>query len=412
MKLLFITQYFPPEVGAPQNRIYELAIRLLEKGVDITVLTAMPNYPQMEIHKEYQNKKYVFETMNDLKVHRSSIKVSKSKSIFTRLLGYFSFVISSYMVGIKKLDKKYDIVICESPPLFLGISAYFISKRKKAKFIFNISDLWPESAEKLGLVRNKLFLKLASYLEEYLYKKAHLISGQTLGICNNISNRFPKKKIIWLPNGVDLSYYNPDNKTSSNWREKNNFKDTDILYFYGGIIGYAQGLEIIINVANKLKTNSKIKFIILGNGPEKEKLISLNNKLGLDNVFFFDVVTKDKMPNILLSVDYSIVPLKKLDLFLGAIPSKIFECLAMKVPIILGVDGEARELFINKGNCGLYFEPENVEQLYIQIMKTIKDTELKTKLGNNARDYVLNNFNRENIAANFKKELDKLFQKK
>jgi len=412
VKLLFITQYFPPEVGAPQNRIYELAIRLLEKGVDITVLTAMPNYPQMEIHKEYQNKKYVFENMNNLKVHRSSIKVSKSKSIFIRLLGYFSFVFSSYRVGMKKIDKKYDIVICESPPLFLGISAYFISKRKKAKFIFNISDLWPESAEKLGLVKNKLFLKLASYLEEYLYKKAHLISGQTLGICNNISHRFPKKKIIWLPNGVDVSYYNPDNRISSNWRTKNNFKDSDILYFYGGIIGYAQGLEIIINVANKLKTNSKIKFIILGNGPEKEKLIALNKKLGLSNVFFFDVVTKDKMPNILLSVDYSIVPLKKLDLFLGAIPSKIFECLAMKVPILLGVDGEARELFINKGNCGLYFEPENVEQLYVQIMKTIKDTELKTTLGNNARDYVLNNFNRENIATDFKKELDKLFQRK
>ena len=410
MKLLFITQYFPPEVGAPQNRIYELAIRLLEEDVDITVLTAMPNYPQMEIHKEYKNKKYVFENINNLKVHRSSIKVSKSKSIFARLMCYFSFVFSSYKVGRNKLDEIYDIVICESPPLFLGISAYLISKRKKAKFVFNISDLWPESAEKLGLVKNKLFLKLASYLEEYLYKKSTLISGQTLGICNNISHRFPNKKVFWLPNGVDLSYYNPDNKTPSNWREKNNFKDNDILYFYGGIIGYAQGLEIIINVANKLKANSKLKFILLGNGPEREKLINLSNKLSLNNVFFFDAVTKDKMPNILSSVDYSIVPLKKLDLFLGAIPSKIFECLAMKVPIILGVDGEARELFIDKGKCGLYFEPENVEQLYEQIIKTIKDTELKTKLGNNARDYVFNNFNRENIATDFKQELDKLFE--
>ena len=189
MKLLILTQYFPPEVGAPQNRLYELAVRLQQKGADVTILTAMPNYPQMEIHQLYKGKCYTKEVVNELTVHRSWIYVSKSKDIFKRLLNYFSFVFSSLFIGLFKL-KKQDILLVESPPLFLGITAYFLAKAKRAKLVFNVSDLWPESAEKLGLVNNKMFLKLATYLEEFCYKKASLITGQTQGICANISNRF------------------------------------------------------------------------------------------------------------------------------------------------------------------------------------------------------------------------------
>ena len=123
MKLLIHTQYFPPEVGAPQNRLFELALRLQKLGVEVTVLTAMPNYPKMEIHDEYKGKKYIAENMSGLKVHRSSIYVSTSKSILKRLLNYFSFLWSSYWVGRSKLEPQYDFVLCESPPLFLGISS-------------------------------------------------------------------------------------------------------------------------------------------------------------------------------------------------------------------------------------------------------------------------------------------------
>lgn len=243
MKVLFLTQYFPPEVGAPQNRLFELAVRLKNKGVGITVLTAMPNYPAMEIHEDYIGKEYVYEEMDGLKVHRSAIYVSKSKSIVKRLQNYFSFVWSSYKVGRKKVEGNFDYIFCESPPLFLGISAYLLCKNKGAKLIFNVSDLWPESAEKLGLVTNKFFLHLATILEEFLYKKSVLITGQTQGIVANIQARFPSKEVYWLPNGVDLSYYNPEEVTS-NWREENGFSSTDKLFLYAGIIGYAQGLDL------------------------------------------------------------------------------------------------------------------------------------------------------------------------
>lgn len=404
MKLLILTQYFPPEVGAPQNRLFELAIRLQKLGIDITVLTAMPNYPQMEIYAAYKNKNYMYEETDGLKIHRSSIYVSKSKSIINRLRNYFSFVISSARIGNKYLGK-FDFLICESPPLFLGYSALYLARRKKAKLIFNVSDLWPESAEKLGVVTNTLLLKLAYNLEEKLYKKSILVTGQTQGICKNINERFPSVKTYWLPNGVDLTYYNPTNIADTNWLSKNNFNKTDIIFLYAGIIGIAQGLEVILNAAKSFLNRTEIKFVLMGSGPEKEKLVAQKNSEGLHNVFFLDPVTKKEMPSVLKSIFAAIIPLRKLDLFKGAIPSKLFENLAMEVPVLLGVDGEARDLFIDNGNCGLYFEPENATELSKSINRLINDIEAAKQFGKNGRHYAYENFNRELIAQQFYNQL-------
>ncbi len=399
MKILILTQYFPPEVGAPQNRLYELAVRLQQKGADISILTAMPNYPQMAIHKEYKGKFYDFEDMNGLHVHRTWIYVSKSKSIIKRLINYFSFVKTSFWVGLFKLSK-FDYIICESPPLFLGITAYALKIIKGAKLIFNVSDLWPESAEKLGLVNNKFFLKSATVLEEFLYKKSDLISGQTQGIVQNISSRFPNKKVYWLPNGVDLNYYKTDTITT-NWRLDNKFSDDDFLLIYAGIIGHAQGLEVILNAANELKQHPKIKFIIVGSGPEKEMLLQLKAKLNTHNVLFFDAVTKKEMPAIIAAANVAVIPLKRLDLFKGAIPSKIFENLAMKKPILLGVEGEAKQLFIDEGNCGLAFIPEDANDLANQILILFNNQNTLKQLGENGYQYVEKKFTRDKIANEF-----------
>lgn len=402
MKILFLTQYYPPEVGAPQNRIHELAVRLKTLGAKITVLTAMPNYPQMEIHEEYKGLKTHRETIDGIEVHRTSIYIPKKKSITERLKNYFSFVMSSYKYGKKLPD--FDYIFCESPPLFLGYSAMKLSKKLKAKLIFNVSDLWPESAEKLNLVNNKFFLKMAYKLEAKCYKKSHFITGQTQGIVKDIKDRFPNKKVFWLPNGVDLSLFKPE-ETQTNWRSENGFNEDDFIFLYAGILGHAQGLEVIIKAAKKVQSNPKLKFILLGSGPEKEKLQNLKEELKTDNVYFFDAVSKKEIPSIIKAINCSIVPLKKLDLFLGAIPSKIFELLAMKTPILLGVDGEARDLFIKEGNSGLYFEPENENELAEQISKISYDFVLYNQLAENARIYVDKKFNRNNIAKDFWKIL-------
>ena len=399
MKILILTQYFPPEVGAPQNRLYELAVRLEQKGADITVLTAMPNYPQMKIHKSYIGKFRHYENMNELKVYRSWIFVSKSKSVFFRLLNYFSFVWSSFWSGWLRLTW-YDYVICESPPLFLGITAYLLAKLKGAKLIFNVSDLWPESAEKLNIVTNKFFLGMAYRLENFLYKKSEIVTGQTQGIVKSISSRFPSTKTFWLPNGVDISLYSSF-KDNSGWRYKNNFLQSDFILLYGGILGHAQGLEVILNAANILKSNKDIKFILLGSGPEKEKLEKLKSNLSIENIFFINTVPKKEMPVIINAANATIIPLKKLELFKGAIPSKIFESLSMEKPILLGVEGEAKELFIEEGNCGIAFEPENADDLAKKIIQLYHDRELLKQLGENGRKYVTEKFNKDLIAENF-----------
>ncbi|MBM78680.1 MAG: glycosyltransferase WbuB [Crocinitomicaceae bacterium] len=403
LKLLILSQYFPPEIGAPQNRLFELAVRLQKKGIDVSILTAMPNYPNMEVQDDYKGLKHHYEEMDNLKVYRSSIYVSKNTSIVSRLKNYFSFVWSSYK-NRKKLEGNFDFILCESPPLFLGISAYLISKSKKAKLIFNVSDLWPESAEKLGIVNNKFLLKMATYLEEFFYKKSALITGQTQGIVKNIKDRFPNKNVYWLPNGVDSELFKPDNKNQK-WRVENGFTQQDILFFYGGILGHAQGLEIIIEASKSFKGQKNIHFILMGAGPEKEKLMALKETYKIENFHFLDPVKKTKIGEVISSIDASIIPLKKLPLFEGAIPSKIFENLAMEKPIILGVNGEAKELFIEKGKCGLHFEPENVDDLVSCINKLIAKPELKKQFGESGRKFAKSHFDRDILANNFYDEL-------
>ncbi|MBU0487497.1 MAG: glycosyltransferase family 4 protein [Bacteroidetes bacterium] len=403
MKLIILTQYFPPEIGAPQNRLFELAVRLKNAGVEITVLTAMPNYPQMQIHDSYKGKRYAYEEIDGIKVHRSRIYIPRSKSIFARLLNYFSFVNSSYWTGRRKLENA-DFLLVESPPLFLGMSATRLAKRKNAKLIFNVSDLWPESAEKLGLVTNKLFLKMAYRLEASLYNKSALITGQTQGIVKSISDRFPKNKVYWLKNGTDLTFFDAQ-QHSRNWRSDNGFEETDRLFLYAGIIGHAQGLEVIIEAASRFLQNNNVKFIILGSGPEKEKLLALSKELTTTNVIFYDAVSKQEMPAIISACNATIIPLKKLDLFKGAIPSKIFESLAMEKPLLLGVEGEAKELFIDQANAGLFFEPGSAEKLTDAINILLNQPDLFDQLGTNGRNFVSIHFNRDTIASEFFKFL-------
>ncbi|MBI2259084.1 MAG: glycosyltransferase family 4 protein [Flavobacteriia bacterium] len=399
MKILFLTQYYPPEIGAPQNRLHELAIRLQKAGINVEVLTAMPNYPKMEIYAAYKNSKIKEEIIDGIIVHRSSIYVSKSKSILPRLLNYFSFVISSYWRG-KNLKKSFDYLLVESPPLFLAYSAMALSRKLKTKLIFNVSDLWPESAEKLGIVKNKFLLNIAYRLEKKAYLRSHFITGQTNGIVENIRKRFPEKKVYWLPNGVDLSFYNPEKILDSSFRQENHFEENDLLFFYGGIIGHAQGLEIVLNAAQKISIPN-VKLILQGSGPEKERLLALKNKLTLNNVFFLEPKSKSEMPFVLKAIDVAVVPLKKLDIFQGAIPSKIFESCAMEKPLLLGVEGEAKQHFIDNATAGIFYEPENVDS-FVQAVELFynKQSELKI-MGKNARSYVSTYFDRNKIAEDF-----------
>jgi glycosyltransferase involved in cell wall biosynthesis len=400
VKILILTQYFPPEVGAAQNRLWNLASRLHRKGADVTVLTGMPNYPQMRIQEGYRKKCYLKENLDEIPVHRCWIYAGTSKSIFPRLLTYFSFVITSFFTGWFRLGR-YDYIICESPPLFLGISAVLLKKLKGAKLIFNVSDLWPESAEKLGLISSRFLLNLTTRLEESLYRSSFIITGQTRGIVQNISQRFPGKKVYWLKNGIDIDSFRNLPASEMSWRLGSGFAEDDFLLLYAGILGHAQGLEVILKAAELLKENKKIRFILIGAGPERDKLVKMKQALKLENLFFFDSIPRPQLLRVIANVDVAVIPLRKIDLFKGAIPSKILESLAMRKPLLLGVEGEAEELFIEEGKAGLAFVPEDEHDLAAKTVMLFENKQLVHDLGENGYQYVNRVFNWDNIASDF-----------
>ncbi|ERI90755.1 glycosyltransferase, group 1 family protein [Clostridiales bacterium oral taxon 876 str. F0540] len=405
MKILFLTQYFPPEVGAPQNRIFEFARQLKDLGHEVSALTAMPNYPKGEIFEDYKGKRTSVEEIEGIKVIRTSIYATKDKSFTSRLKNYLSFTVSSVLRGASLIGRQ-DVIITESPPLFLGWSGYMLSKISRAKFVFNVSDLWPESAVKLGVLNNKLFIKMSTWLEEFCYKKADAITGQTRGIVDNIVQRgFDKNKVHLITNGVNINLFKKDNRDESIRQQLS--IDKKFAVCYAGIHGIAQGLEVIINAAEMLKSNKDIQFIFIGDGPEKEKLISMKEEKFLDNITFLPVQPKKNMPKLVASMDATIIPLKKLDLFKGALPSKMFECLASELPIILAVQGEAEDL-IKRANAGIVVEPENSNEIAQAVLKLYNDNILRIELGRNGRKYVTENYSREIIAKKLENILKSL----
>ncbi len=402
MKILILTQYYPPETGAPQNRLSSLAYHLKRLGHEVEVLTAFPNYPAYKIHPDYRDKKKKIEYIDGIKIIRSSLFISENKSVIFRLLTYFSFAFTSYFTGRRKATTR-EIIICESPPLFLGITAIALKRKWKSKLVFNVSDLWPESAEELGIIKNRFLLDLSQNLAIRIYKNADLISGQTKGIVDRIKQLVPEKTITWLPNGIDDKKFENFEKSIFKPEENGKFH-----LLYAGILGHAQGLEVILKAAASLGHVPEIHFYIAGDGPEKEKLVRLNKKLGTENLTFLGNLPVELLTQQLIRTNASIIPLKNLPLFNGAIPSKIFEPLFFGKPVLLGLNGEAKELFIDEGKAGLHFEPENHHDLASKILKLYNNRGLANELGSNGREFVQTKFNRSQIAKKFEEHLQKL----
>ena len=411
MKVIFLTQYFPPETGAPQNRLHATAQALVRKGAEVTVLTAMPNYPDMRIHAAYRGKWHVREVLDGMVVHRAWLFVSAKRSIVWRLLNYFSFVFSSLWVGLFRL-KRSDVLFVESPPLFLGITAMLLAKAKGAKLVFNVSDLWPESAVQLGLVTNRSIIGISTWLEELCYRRSALITGQTKGIVADIQRRCPEKQVLWLPNGVDLEAIAQAEGSGDpqEARARLGIPPGDLVLTYAGIIGHAQGLEVVLQAASLLKHRSDIHFLLIGDGPEKSMLQALKKELAVDVVRFVDRMPRAELLALLRATDAVVVPLRRNDLFKGAIPSKIFEALALSKPVLLGVEGEAKELFIDEGEGGLAFTPEDAQDLARCVEQLAGDRAQLERMGASGARYVRTRFDREAISGRLWNALQQLQQ--
>jgi glycosyltransferase involved in cell wall biosynthesis len=403
VRLLILTQYYPPETGAPQNRLSDLAQRLHQAGHQVTVLTALPNYPRGEIFENYRGRLLMEESRSGIRIVRTWIYATPRKGFVRRLLNYFSFVFSSFVLGVWKAGSP-EIVIVESPPLFLGLSAWLLAFFKNARLVFNVSDLWPDSAVAMGILHNPWLIRLSKWLEEFLYRRSFLITGQTQGIVDNIQSRFPDKRVALITNGVDIKRFMHaagDRKSEI----KNEFALTDkFVVGYAGLHGLAQGLESVIQAAGLLATEKDIVFAFFGDGPEKEKLVQLVNHLGLQNFRFYPSQMTERMPAIIGSFDIALVPLRRLELFKGALPSKMFEAMAAAVPIVVSIDGEARAL-VERARAGLFVEAEDSKAMAGAILELYRDRERLTTLGLNGRQYVIEHYDRQKIAERFERLL-------
>lgn len=406
MHIVILTQYFPPETGAPQNRLFSLATHLAASGAKVSVITAIPSYPVSKVYPGYEGKGYMKEQMQDIDIYRCPIFVTKSKGVFKRLLNYFSFMITALIPGLFWVRKP-DCLICESPPLFLGITARMITILRGNKLVFNVSDLWPKSAVELGIVTNPLMLNLSYRLERYIYRHADLVSGQTQGIMDDIHDRFPNVSLHLLRNGIDRDQFaRPGNREK--FRSLLHISNTSFVVAYAGIIGHAQGFEVVLNAAHQLRHEKNIIFLLVGDGPVKSQLVSKAAEMKLHNIIFSPSVSREEIPDVVAACDCYVTPLRNQPVFLGAIPSKIFEPLYYGKPVIMGVNGEAKALFVDQGKCALHFEPENAEELSARILQLHHDPLLLKQLGENGKEYVSREFDRKQLALQFWQRIQEL----
>ncbi len=392
--IILHTQYYLPEMGAPQARLSELAHGLAQRGWQVTVLTAMPNYPLGKYYTGYRGG-LKREIEGPVEVIRTWIYPSQSVGLVPRLANYFSFVVSSALVG-SFLAKRADFILTESPPLFLGMSGFWLSRIKRARWIFNVSDLWPEFAVRLGMLKPGLALRLSQRLEAFCYKKAWAVSGQSKTILANIRQHFPQVKTFHLSNGADTAAFHPDQATPES-RALLGSAD-EVVALYAGLHGLAQGLEQVLEAAQHLQDQPQIKLVLVGDGPEKQTLMRIAAEKHLTNVRFLDPLPKWKMPALVASADISIVPLK---VFLpGAVPSKIYEAMASARPLVLVADGEAAEI-VSSHYAGLVVKPGDAVGIAAAIFQLAQDRELRQSLGAAGRQAAESQFDRQRIINGF-----------
>ena len=391
LKILFLTDNFPPEVNAPATRTYEHCKEWVKRGVDVTVITGFPNFPTGKVFDGYKNKLYQKEIIDGIKVVRVWTYITANKGFLKRTLDYFSFAVSSFFAG---LFVKADIIIATSPQFFTTWSAYTLSKLKRKPWVFELRDLWPESIIAVGALKNKKIIDFLEKIELFLYKDADLIIPVTESFKENLIDRgISEDKIFVIPNGANLELFKERKKDKALLKKLG--LENKFIVGYIGTHGMAHGLDFILKSIKKLE-DSSIHFLFIGEGAEKENLLRLYKKLKLSNVTFLDPVPKGDVPKYLSVIDVSLVPLRKSNTFKTVIPSKIFESAAMGKPILLGVDGEARKI-IEKYNAGLFFEPENKDEFIKKLSLLKNNKDLYNKLKDGCKT-LANDFKRERLA--------------
>ena len=398
---LIITQYFPPEIGAPQIRLSSMIEELRKHNINPSVLTAMPNYPKGKLFKGYKNKFFINEKYKGISVKRTWIYPATGKSAIPRLLNYLSFTLTATLAALT--GPKPEVIFLESQPLSLGIVALLMKWIRKVPYIYNIPDLQIEVAKQMNFMGNNLFLKLSHNLETYIMKHSWKVSTVTEAFMTyiNKNNGIEMDKITFLPNGADTNFLKsvpPNQNLLSKWDIRNKK-----IFLYVGTHAFYHGLDVIIETASLLKNNKEILFLMIGDGPERKRIIKKAKDLNLTNIKF-EQSPYNEMDE-LYSITYaSIACLKNITVANQMRLSKIFPSLSCEVPVIYSGKGEAANI-INLNKCGIAVEPENSPELAKAILSISQNENYRNELGKAGRNMVKTSYSWEIIIDKWIKQL-------
>lgn len=360
MHILFLADNFPPEKNAQASRVFERACYWVKWGHRVTVITCAPNFPEGKVYAGYRNRWYQTEEISGIRVVRVKTFIAANAGRYKRIADFLSFMGSSYVAGL--VQERPDVVVATSPQFFAAIAGWALSTMHRRPFVFELSDLWPESIIAVGAMRPSLALRLLEHLELFLYRQAGAVVALTGSFRENLVRRgIPGEKIAVVTNGVELSRFSP---RARDWElaQSLGIERHHFVAGYLGTLGMAHGLRNVLDAAEVLK-NDPVRFLFVGSGAERESLVAEAERRGLGNVIFVAAQPKERMPAYWSLCDVALVHLKDTPLFRTVIPSKLFEAMGMGLPVLLAApEGEASRIVLGE-NVGLHVPAADAESL-------------------------------------------------
>ena len=399
MRILLLSLYFEPDIGANAVIVSELAHELDRLGHQITVITSFPHYKGNVLEDSYRGKLIVKKQRENIHVIRTYIYTSPEKDRFlVRLLNYVSFNILSTLAGI--FSGKQDLILAPSPPLSIGLSAAIIGFFKRIPYVYNVQDINPDVLIKLGILKNPLFIRFSKWLEKFVYQHARHITVLSEGFKRNLLKKgVPVKKISIVPNFVDPDFIKPLPRQNS-FRKRFELEGKFII-LYAGNLGHSQDLVQILKIAKLKQGDDKLAFVIVGGGSRKSFLKEKAKTLHLNNVHFIPFQPWEDVPLIYAAADVSLVTLKE-DIALDSVPSKIYTIMASKRPVLAAVDqGSDAWKLIREAKCGICVEPDNDRALLDAISILRQSPELRNEMGKKGRNFVLKRYTRRVVGKKY-----------
>ncbi len=398
MRIAFICQFFPPELGAPSARVSELARAWTAAGHEVTVVTGMPNHPTGVLPPAYRGVSYVEEDFHGVRVLRNWVYATPNEGFVKRTMNHLSFMLSSLWYSTTRL-RGADVIVVSSPTFFVVISAWLMSRVLGVPYVFEVRDLWPGIFVELGILKNRLIIRVLEGLELFLYRRAARVVVVTDSFRDILVARgLPPTHVEVVTNGVDPEYYHPMSGDTPQRAAHGLAGRCVVLYI--GAHGISHALQAILRSAEMLRDRDDIRFVFVGEGAEKKALVERAATLGLPNVVFLPGQPKDSMPAWYATADIALVPLRDIALFETFIPSKMFEILACARPIVASVRGEPRRILEASGGA-VVVDPEDSAAIAAAVLALADDPERREALGRAGRAFVRAHYDRRVLAERY-----------